>query len=305
MWRGYREIKDAAGWCALVFAGHGIYRFCKYRLGFDHEAVAKLRSIRVRAQVAADTLQPKWRQLLSIVGASTEVHWHGHPHDWVVDKEKDPVPLAASYRKWDPNFAFEHLDESMIDEQNWYSCDPRSFGDGPPFSCMSCLKVQSTVAESNECECFPSLFSPNLRLPCPVQVFQTDNGRNNGLIACCTFERGAAIGEFVGVITKNLTNVDVMQSQAGSHEAYQIWQGRSGNFTRFINHSCQPNCQFQTFSWLGVQRIIVVSKGVAAGKELTVDYSGRYWQHLDKLCLCGEARCRYKDRREQGPRAVP
>jgi hypothetical protein len=33
IWKGYREIKDAAGkdaagWAALVFAGFGIYRFC-------------------------------------------------------------------------------------------------------------------------------------------------------------------------------------------------------------------------------------------------------------------------------------
>ena len=83
-----------------------------------------------------------------------------------------------------------------------------------------------------------------------------------------------------------------MQAQVGQHPPYQIWQGRQGNYTRFINHSCQPNCQFHTFTWLGVERIIVVSKGVAAGGELTVDYSGKYWRHLDKKCLCGETRCR-------------
>jgi SET domain len=296
VWRGYREIKDAAGWSALVFAGHGIYRFCKYRLGFDHEALRKLRSIRARAEVAADTLQPQWRQLLCIVGAPTQLLWHGHPHEWVVSKRKDPIPLAMTYRQWDPNFSFKHLEECIIDEEKWGRLDPRRFSDCPPYFCTLCSKAQSMTAESNECECFPALFSPNPRMPCPVQVFQTDNGRNNGLIACCSFARGAPVGEFIGLITKDLTDMDVMQSQAGSNEPYQIWQGRYGNFTRFINHSCQPNCQFQSFTWLGVQRIIVVSKGVAAGKELTVDYSGRYWQHLEKVCLCGEARCRYKER---------
>lgn len=28
---------------------------------------------------------------------------------------------------------------------------------------------------------------------------------------------------------------------------YQIFQGQMGNFTRFINHSCKPNSQFQRF----------------------------------------------------------
>lgn len=68
---------------------------------------------------------------------------------------------------------------------------------------------------------------------------------------------------------------------------------RQGNYTRFVNHSCQPNCQFQKYTWLGVERIILVSKGVEAGREITVDYSDRYWQKLDKNCLCEEVYCRH------------
>jgi SET domain len=301
VWRGYREIKEAAGWSALVFSGQGIYRFCKYRLGFDREAISKLRSIKVRAEVAADTLQPQWRQLLSLVGASTQPLWHGHPHDWVVNKRQDPIPLATTYRQWDADFSFTHLEESILDCEKWGGFDPRRQNADSPHICDLCSKVQSTAGETNECSCFPTLFSSAARNPAPVQVFRTSNGRNNGLIACCSFERGAAVGEFTGRITKGLTDVDVMQNQAGpDNEPYQIWQGRHGNFTRFINHSCRPNCQFQAFGWLGVQRIIVVSKGVKAGDEVTVDYSERYWRHLDKVCLCGEMSCRCKSRRREG-----
>ncbi|KAK5093411.1 hypothetical protein LTR70_004771 [Exophiala xenobiotica] len=303
IWKGYREIKDAAGWCALTFAGPGIYRFCKYRLGFDEDAIDKLRGLRLRSEVAADTLQPQWRQLLSLVGESTQIQWRGHPHDWTVSKKKgeDPLPLAVTYKQWDANFTYKHLKDSIIDRDLWGDTDPRQFEKGPEFYCKTCSQRQSSVAQENECECFSDLYSPNPRTPTPVQIFRTDNGKNNGLVACCSFERGQAVGEFVGMITKGLADVDVMQSQAGENEPYQIWQGRCGNFTRFMNHSCAPNCQFETFSWLGVQRIVVVSKGVAAGKELTVDYSGRYWDNLDKICLCGEPCCRYKDRRLPAP----
>lgn len=299
IWKGYREIKDAAGWSALVFAGPGIYRFCKYRLGFDEDAMNSLESLKLRSEVAADTLQPQWRQLLSLVGESTQLRWRGHPHDWTVSmkKEESPLPLAVTYKQWDPNFAYKNLEDSLVDTDQWGHVDPRQFEQGPDFYCKTCSQRQSSLAEENECECFPHIYSPNPRTPSPVQVFRTDNGKNNGLIACCSFERGQAVGEFVGMITKGLADVDVMQSQAGDNEPYQIWQGRCGNFTRFMNHSCAPNCQFQTFSWLGVQRIVVVSKGVAAGIELTVDYSSRYWDNLDKICLCGEPCCRYRDRR--------
>lgn len=77
---------------------------------------------------------------------------------------------------------------------------------------------------------------------------------------------------------------------------YQIYQGNMGNFTRFINHSCRPNTQFQKFVWQGSERIIVVSRGVLAGCEITVDYSDYYWRQLNKKCLCGEPCCRFASR---------
>lgn len=298
VWKGYREIKESAGWLALIFAGPGIYRYCKYRSGFDAAATQKLRAMRLRAEVAADTLQPQWRQLLACVEQPTEVRWVGHPHDWTVSLLDgiEPLHLPVTYHQWDVNFSYKQIEESIIDEDKWHGVDPRRCDNGPEFYCKSCTLRQSQDVELNSCECYPDLYSPKPRTFCPVQIFRTPNGRNNGLIACCAFEVGHAVGEFVGMITSGLANMDVMQSQAGEHEPYQIWQGRCGNFTRFINHSCASNCSFETFSWLGIQRIVVVSKGVQAGEEITVDYSDRYWDNLDKICLCGAPTCRYKDR---------
>ncbi|KAG7106694.1 SET domain-containing protein like [Verticillium longisporum] len=75
IWRGYKEIKDAGGWAALVFAGMGLYRFCKYRVGFTPESMARLRALRPRIEVAADTLHPTWRQLLMIVGETAQTQY--------------------------------------------------------------------------------------------------------------------------------------------------------------------------------------------------------------------------------------
>lgn len=58
IWKDYREIKDAASWAALAFSGPGIYRFCKYRIGFDQDAITKLQNLQSRFEVAADTIQP-------------------------------------------------------------------------------------------------------------------------------------------------------------------------------------------------------------------------------------------------------
>ncbi|OLN88063.1 SET domain-containing protein [Colletotrichum chlorophyti] len=302
IWRGYKEIKDAGGWAALVFAGMGLYRFCKYRVGFNPDSMQRLRSLRPRIEVAADTLHPTWRQLLMIVGEPSQRRFHGHPHDWVVRQDgSDPVPLRSTYLEYDPYFSFEQLEHSVMDMSAWGTDDPRWV---PPINavacvqgmhtCHSCGQEQSEDPKINSCYCFPTLFGSGRRSPCPVQVFRTPDGRNNGLTALCPFERGAAIGEFVGLITKDLQNMDVMDSSTGVR-AYQIWQGRQGNFTRFVNHSCKSNAQFQQFVWMGTQRIILVSKGIEAGHEITVDYSGSYWRGLDKECLCGESCCRYRN----------
>ena len=111
----------------------------------------------------------------------------------------------------------------------------------------------------------------------PVQVFRTPNLKNNGVLACCPFEKGWAVGEFVGQITSGLKGLDVMVDQT-DRASYQIWQGKQGNHTRFVNHSCEPNSQYERFVWLGKQRTVLVSKGIEAGEEVTVDYGHTYWE---------------------------
>ncbi|KAK3299563.1 SET domain-containing protein [Chaetomium fimeti] len=314
IWAGYKEIKDAGGWAALVFAGMGIYRFCKYRIGFDGESTAqRLQALRPRLEVAADTLHPSWRRLLGVVGEPCAPRFVGHPHDWVVfpsygggggggggGGSDEPVPLRATYLGRDPGFSFEHLDESVVDVRAWGGDDPRwvpppitTAGPGVvTFTCRSCGQQQSDDAKLNGCYCFPVLFG-GPRAATPVQVFRTSNGRNNGLQALTPFDRGMAVGEFVGFVTNGLQDVDVFNSSTASHP-YQIWQGRQGNYTRFVNHSCRPNAQFQSFVWMSTERIVLVSKGIGAGEEITVDYSESYWRGLDKECLCGESCCRYR-----------
>ncbi|KAL1306204.1 hypothetical protein AAFC00_004302 [Neodothiora populina] len=298
IWRGYQQIKEEGGWVCLVFAGMGIYRFCKYRVEFTAEAMQTIRRLRSRFEVAADTLHPRWREMLSIVDAASPRLYTGHPHDWVVSDYEEPVPLAQTYLEWDPNFTFTHLDTSVVDVHAWGASDPRLITSQTyksTYVCHVCAEHQSDDAAENACRCFPNLFGSSNMTPAPVQVFRTRNGKNNGLIACCPIERGTAIGEFLGLVTKGLEGVDVMQA-AAEQGRYQIWQGREGNHTKFANHSCRPMAQFERFVWMGTERWILVSKGIEAGTEITVDYSDSYWHNLEKVCLCNEACCRFKDK---------
>ncbi|KAB5549612.1 hypothetical protein GE09DRAFT_1174493 [Coniochaeta sp. 2T2.1] len=198
-----------AGWAALVLAGMGIYRLCKYRIGLNPESMQCLRRLRSRI----------------------ERRFTSHPHDWVVFPEgSDPIP------RLDVVVGCTALD-----------------------TCWKCGQDQPDDPKLNACHCFLSLLGGKGRALCPVQIFRTSDGRNNSLQALVAFERGATIGEFVGLVTKGMRDVDVMDSSAAG-PSFQIWQGRQGNYTRFVNHSCKPNTQFETFVWMSTQRIILAEQ---------------------------------------------
>lgn len=271
-------------------------------MSFTDEAFAALANLRHRFEVAADTLHPRWRMLLGIVGLSTKPKYAGHPHDWVVNgSNNDGIPLRQTYQRWDNSFSYEHLSSSVVDDEAWGDYDPRavtSETDSSASKCQSCGKQQSNKPAENECACFPNLYGTSKGGVAPVQVFRTPNGKNNGLIACCLFEKGWAVGEFVGEITAGIKGLDVMIDRT-ERATYQIWQGRKGNHTRFVNHSCEPNAHYERFVWLGKQRTVLVSDGIDADEEVTVDYGPVYWEALEKLCLCGAPSCRYRRRRVQ------
>jgi ATP-dependent RNA helicase DDX49/DBP8 len=69
------------GFAALVFAGLGIYHFCKYRVRFDDLAMSRLSGLGPRFEIAADTLHPQLRELLRFVGVAGNRRYNGHPHD--------------------------------------------------------------------------------------------------------------------------------------------------------------------------------------------------------------------------------
>ncbi|XP_068108690.1 histone-lysine N-methyltransferase ASH1L isoform X2 [Hyperolius riggenbachi] len=69
---------------------------------------------------------------------------------------------------------------------------------------------------------------------------------------------------------------------------------RMGNEARFINHSCDPNCEMQKWSVNGVYRIgLYALKDMPAGTELTYDYNFHAFNtEQQQLCKCGFEHCR-------------
>ncbi len=73
--------------------------------------------------------------------------------------------------------------------------------------------------------------------------------------------------------------------------------GQNGNDARWINHSCEPNCEAQENA-SGTRVYVVALEDISTGTELLYDYGLVIDEPLTPLlrqqyqCLCGAATCR-------------
>jgi hypothetical protein len=66
-----------------------------------------------------------------------------------------------------------------------------------------------------------------------------------------------------------------------------------GNMARFINHSCDPNCETRKWNVRGEIEVGIISiKDIQKGEELTFDYKFDVYQTPFTRCLCGSAKCK-------------
>ena len=78
---------------------------------------------------------------------------------------------------------------------------------------------------------------------------------------------------------------------------FYVDASKKGNLTRFMNHSCEPNCVYDTWINNGDAQVWVrvKSKKTIKGPEpLTIDYgvdAPKFFK--DGICLCGSKQCRY------------
>lgn len=129
--------------------------------------------------------------------------------------------------------------------------------------------------------------------------------------------KGTRIAEYVG---ERLTTAEIDRRYAEDaredghtflfHVGDDLYidASRGGNDARFINHSCEPNCESEVED----DRVwIVAREDIEPGEELTYDYAlepeddpPSVWVSV-YACRCGAARCRgtMVDSGEPSPRA--
>jgi len=75
-------------------------------------------------------------------------------------------------------------------------------------------------------------------------------------------------------------------------ESYIVDSTNRGNVSRFINHSCDPNCKTAIVCHKGANKIVIIAKrDINQGEEITYDYKFQSEAGEGIRCCCGAPNC--------------
>ena len=128
--------------------------------------------------------------------------------------------------------------------------------------------------------------------------------RGWGLKAVSDINEGDFVVEYVGeVLDRKMCHERLQKAHENQVQHFYMLtlDSRNGlvidakeksNHARFINHSCDPNCETQKWTVGSESRVgIFAKKFVKAGTELTFDYQLDSLGNGKKPCLCGSSNC--------------
>ncbi|XP_029808482.1 histone-lysine N-methyltransferase NSD2 [Suricata suricatta] len=127
-------------------------------------------------------------------------------------------------------------------------------------------------------------------------------GKGWGLVAKRDIRKGEFVNEYVGEL------IDEEECMARIKHAHEndithfymltidkdriIDAGPKGNYSRFMNHSCQPNCETLKWTVNGDTRVgLFAVCDIPAGTELTFNYNLDCLGNEKTVCRCGASNC--------------
>ncbi|XP_039631121.1 histone-lysine N-methyltransferase, H3 lysine-36 specific-like isoform X2 [Polypterus senegalus] len=134
-----------------------------------------------------------------------------------------------------------------------------------------------------------------------VEIFRTV-ARGWGLRCKTDIKKGEFVNEYVGeMIDEEECRARIKHAQ--EHDISNFYMltldkdriidaGPKGNHSRFMNHSCQPNCETQKWTVNGDTRVgLFALVDIAAGTELTFNYNLECLGNGKTVCKCGSPNC--------------
>ncbi|XP_073778383.1 histone-lysine N-methyltransferase, H3 lysine-36 specific [Danio rerio] len=134
-----------------------------------------------------------------------------------------------------------------------------------------------------------------------VEIFRTLS-RGWGLRSISDIKKGAFVNEYVGEVIdeeecrsriKNAQDNDICNFYMLTLDKDRIIDaGPKGNESRFMNHSCQPNCETQKWTVNGDTRVgLFALEDIPKGVELTFNYNLECLGNGKTVCKCGAPNC--------------
>ncbi|XP_019853842.1 PREDICTED: histone-lysine N-methyltransferase SETD2-like isoform X2 [Amphimedon queenslandica] len=135
-----------------------------------------------------------------------------------------------------------------------------------------------------------------------VEVIKTEM-KGWGLKATCDISRYSFVMEYCGEVC-SLEEFErrrnIYEKESRRHYYFMSLKTdeildatRKGNLSRFINHSCEPNCETQKWTVNGRLRVgFFALRHIPAGEELTFDYQFQRFGESVQKCYCGSETCR-------------
>ncbi|XP_026582193.1 histone-lysine N-methyltransferase, H3 lysine-36 and H4 lysine-20 specific isoform X3 [Pseudonaja textilis] len=171
------------------------------------------------------------------------------------------------------------LDSECINRMLLYECHPAV--------CVAGERCQN--------QCFTKRQYPE------VEIVRT-LARGWGLQAKRDIKKGEFVNEYVGELIDE-EECRARISYAQEHDITNFYMltldkdriidaGPKGNYARFMNHCCQPNCETQKWSVNGDTRVgLFALENIKAGTELTFNYNLECLGNGKTVCKCGAPNC--------------
>ncbi|RWS31394.1 histone-lysine N-methyltransferase ASH1L-like protein [Leptotrombidium deliense] len=228
------------------------------------------------------------------------------PYDiWWLSKTNQITDISrGKYKKIKSNIFFDVKPVSNEEEQ---SCNCTKPSDSNEKGCGSdCLnRLMYVECSPSLCPCGDQCSNQRIQkhewIPGLHRFLTTDRGW--GMKSLQHIQKGEFILEYIGeVVSEPVFRQRMMEIYKNDPHHYclnldsgMVIDGyRVANEGRFVNHSCEPNCEMQKWSVNGVYRVALFSlRDILPGEELNYDYNFYNFNvETQQICRCGSAKCR-------------
>ncbi|XP_070595021.1 histone-lysine N-methyltransferase, H3 lysine-36 specific isoform X3 [Erythrolamprus reginae] len=218
------------------------------------------------------------------------------------DKKNDKKPPPYKHIKINRSVGKVQIFTADLSEIPHCNCKPTDENPcGLDSECINrlllyeCHPAVCSAGERCQNQCFTKRQYPEVEI---VRTLQ----RGWGLQAKRDIKKGEFVNEYVGeLIDEEECRARIRYAQ--EHDITNFYMltldkdriidaGPKGNYARFMNHCCQPNCETQKWSVNGDTRVgLFALENIKAGTELTFNYNLECLGNGKTVCKCGAPNC--------------